>query len=301
MTPLDHIEDSDLREVYGQITSNPYAVVRARVEGFKDRLAAAEAKHEAVRVILDDFNEHGGANRHLFGGHRRAYFERLDRELKTEIAQRRRRGEQSDVFDRYRKAYDAELDRAAQQFMDEMDAEEAQSRALANEMVQAENLPSLIIKALEKLSRTVFVGPPASDTIQGTVHNALRDCAMRKDFASGGRIVLAYAKVSRWIRQGTHYDALVGSAAIVAREKESRSALWEVLVSDPPKDSRLSYNLACNAAIARDKERLLKYTRISLGLGKEKDQFMADPDFAQYLRDKEFLALFGAPRRSEEE
>jgi hypothetical protein len=296
MNPLDPVEDAVLREIYSQITSNPYAVLRTATTRCKDRLAAAEAKHEAARVILEDFDEHGEANRILYGGHRRPYFEKMIRTLEAEIAERRRHGEESDVYQRYRKAYDERMSRAAQEFLDGMDAEERLSRTLANDMVRANNAPSPILEALGKLAKIPSVSPPTSDTIQGVVHNALRDCAVRSDFTSGGQIVLAYAKVSRLIVPGPHYPALVGSAAIVARDPESRRALWEVLVSDPPKEPRLAYNLACQAAVAGDRDRLLKYGRFAVDLGKKKEQFAADPDFSKYWKDPEFLALFERPR-----
>jgi len=300
MNPLAHIEEAELRELYSQITTNPYAVLQASTTRFKDRLAAAQAKHEAARLILEDFDEHGDANRNLYGGHRRPYFEKMIRTLDQEITQRRQRGEESDVYPRYRKAYAAKMNRAAQEFLDEMDAEESLGRAIANEMVRANNSPPSILKALEKLAMIPSVSPPFSDTIQGVVHNTLRDCAVRNDFVSGGQLVLAYAKVSPSIARGPHYEALVGSAAIVARDPESRRALWETLASDPPRESRLAYNLACNAAVAGDKERLLKYARIALDLGKMKDQFTSDPDFAGYWKDNDFLALFVRPRNATE-
>jgi hypothetical protein len=301
MNPLDHIEESDLRELFGQITTNPYAVLQASIGKIKDRLAVAQAKREAVRGILEDFGEHGEANRALFGGHRRPYFEKLARALDAEIAERHRRGERSDLFDRYRKRREEMMDRAAQEFVDDMAAEETQARRTANDMVRANHSPPLILEALEKLAKLPYVGPPSSDTVEGVVHNALRECAIHDDWVSGGRIVLAFAKASPSLKRGPHYETLVGSAAIVARDSESRRALWEVLVPEAPTESRLAYNLACNAAVAGDKERLLRYARIALALGKKKDQFMGDSDFAAVLKDGEFLAVLEQPGLAKEE
>ncbi len=58
----------------------------------------------------------------------------------------------------------------------------------------------------------------------------------------------------------------------------------------------LAYNLACNAALHQDKPRLLEMTKVALGLGKEKSQFMADSDFDPFKKDPDFLKVFTAQR-----
>jgi hypothetical protein len=49
------------------------------------------------------------------------------------------------------------------------------------------------------------------------------------------------------------------------------------------------YNLGCHYAVAGDKPHMLQSITAARRLGKPTQQFMADTDFARYLKDEDFL------------
>ncbi len=85
---------------------------------------------------------------------------------------------------------------------------------------------------------------------------------------------------------------LIGIA--INSKDESAVAALTPLIPEQVEWDILAFNLACLYASRGDRERMLRFTKRSLELGKSPAQFETDGDFAKYLGDPEFRAVLDA-------
>lgn len=86
-------------------------------------------------------------------------------------------------------------------------------------------------------------------------------------------------------------EAIAGDAcALWSFSKDD--AVWPLVTELVPEKitvPALAYNLACAAAIRKDKVSLLNFVQQAMNLGKETTQFMGDSDFDWFKKDPDFL------------
>ncbi|MGJ4752496.1 WGR domain-containing protein [Leptospira kmetyi] len=70
-------------------------------------------------------------------------------------------------------------------------------------------------------------------------------------------------------------------------------SLLEDLLPSDIQDARLAFNLACLNSLEKNKENVLRYTKLALHLGKPPGDF-EDNDFDNFRHDSDFLGLFAA-------
>jgi hypothetical protein len=95
--------------------------------------------------------------------------------------------------------------------------------------------------------------------------------------------------ISRNLKESLLSDAIVLS--ILAKD-DSIFKTAEESIPNMISDGTLAFNLACLYAVKRQKNNMLQFILISLGLGKDKGQFLNDSDFDFYKGDADFIGLF---------
>jgi predicted DNA-binding WGR domain protein len=110
-----------------------------------------------------------------------------------------------------------------------------------------------------------------------------------------GKAVLCKIKMSGE-QSGSEMNFLESLAAdvlvlsLMTKDQQIEELAME-LMPETITDGVLAFNLSCLYATKRDKPKLLNFTRIAIGLGKRKDEFMVDSDFDFYKKDPDFLSI----------
>ncbi|WP_155826347.1 hypothetical protein [Leptospira alstonii] len=104
----NHITDPKIQELYDRFPKeDAYNILDnlavKLLPNISDKLAVLQLMQFACTVIIRDINEHGEEHIHsLYEGHDQAYFENCRAKLNSQIMEIRAKGEQSDIFDRWK-------------------------------------------------------------------------------------------------------------------------------------------------------------------------------------------------------
>lgn len=300
MSDLNFIEDADLRELYEGVLSDPWETIELGerlLPTARDRLAVLEAMRESVVAILDDFAEHGDENREMYGDHDQAHFQRLQADLDRRIGEARRAGAKSTVFESWRKTYEASLDNAVGEFMDDMDRDDMAARSLLDPLVEVGSDAAEFVIELRKIERLVLMDPDIANAVAGITSNVLIDCAKGGRIEDAATILRAYLDASPRIGQvSTNQEELAGNALTIAqwsRDGELQERVLSRLIPSKITDDRLAFNLACLLALRHEKKKMLDAVRLALSLGRPPSDFAREADFEQYRGDADFKSLLG--------
>ncbi|ULH27797.1 hypothetical protein FH581_014710 [Leptospira weilii] len=105
---VDHITDPKIRELYDRFPKeDAYNILDNLAPelllNVSDRLAVLQLMVFACKVIIQDIGEHGEEHiLNLYEDHDQVYFEDCRVKLEVQIAELRTKGEQSDIFDRWK-------------------------------------------------------------------------------------------------------------------------------------------------------------------------------------------------------
>ena len=296
MDEFEHIQDPELRSLYMDMHGAPASVLRrgeAMLKDADDPLAILEAMQEAGRVIVEDLDEHGDMHLPLYGDETLENWQKRKQTIDDRVTTLRSKGKTSDVFRLYRETYDAEISRAADEFMDEMDQDEKRQQDLSRQLKDAvEKDTSGFLKVLDRLNEIQVALPRFLDVLTGCVNNAILHAHNSGDDDAACEIIESYSQhAARLGLQGEFLSELVGNSIAVSQlagdRKRQEIVLTKLLPPDIA-DPRLAFNLACLFAVRGDKPRVIEYAKLARGLGKPREPFFSDNDFSPFWKDEEF-------------
>ena len=150
------------------------------------------------------------------------------------------------------------------------------------------------IVVLRKLGRARLQKSHA-DTICALVQNAQLAHYRDGESKAACEIAGAYAGlITGGLPHGQHHCEAIATSLAIAQlsgDDQLASIVIESLLPEPIEHPCLAFNLACYAAVKGHRERVLRYSRLALRLGKSKDQFREESDFGAYQDDDEFRDL----------
>ncbi|MCZ8215605.1 MAG: hypothetical protein O9262_05155, partial [Cyclobacteriaceae bacterium] len=150
-----------------------------------------------------------------------------------------------------------------------------------------------------------FKGKPQVEIMVSALYNTFSTLLDGKKLAEAKRILKNYLSVIPEIGHSNHVGTglKTGSKFSLREGYASNAIVLAILLKDDEvtemanqlipeniTDNNLAYNLACFHSLKRDKEETLRYIKLAIVLGKNKDQFIVDTDFENYKNDPEFLA-----------
>jgi len=152
----------------------------------------------------------------------------------------------------------------------------------------------LLIKAVEAIDFNVS---KVLDALLIRINNTLISAIKGKDAKIlAPRLIKAYMRVlkNEKLPQSLHENLASNTLVTVVNGDLDEVSVKEFLTCFIPETIKhpvLAFNLACYYAQIKDKTNLLKYTALAIENGHERAKFKTDKDFADYMKDADFIAL----------
>ncbi|MGC4114541.1 MAG: hypothetical protein QM765_08005 [Myxococcales bacterium] len=163
---------------------------------------------------------------------------------------------------------------------------ETQARELLPK-VDGESHFAAAIDALRGLAEPLSLEPAEGDRFAAAVANL---CGSRR-FDKVCAVFAQLPKVDLDDRAFQRVLAQAIPAAMVSHDLELEARCWSLApAAKKVAWDVLAYNLACLSAMKQRRSELFAYAHRAVELGRTRNQFFQDPDFAPYLKDAAFLA-----------
>lgn len=292
---FDFIKDAKIKKFYEDFSSEePNKVI---LEGEKilpqvsDKLAVLEAMRQSAENIISDFAEHGEGQSETWGGKGVSYFKNYKADIEKRIKELASAGAKSTVFSEYKRQRGEKMEKAASEFVAEMDQEEK----LVEEMNKASTEPEAVIEVLKKISKLPVLRPEIASTLNAFVNNLLLSLCQTGSFAKAMDVTKAFVEANKdnKFSAGEYFDQLVSHALAAPELANDSEGLRFVIDNLVPKDlsryPQVFYNLACGYAMLGKKEEMLEAVRGAKQIGKKEKEFLSDSSFKDYIKDSDFM------------